>query len=98
MQAIKKYQLTENRIGILIIIGTIIIYHFIVFETEIMAVMSKYVSNSFFIGMIIPGLIAATIYAIFTQKLIRIIGICVLTIIIWYVWFVIYISRTFTIR
>lgn len=94
---LKKFQLTENRIGILIIIAVISIYHFIVFETEILHVLSKYIPENFFLGMIVPGLVSIAAYALFTKKIIKIIVVGLLAILIWYIWFKIYFSLTFTV-
>lgn len=97
LMLLKKFQLTENRIGILIIIAVISIYHFIVFETEIINILSKYIQENFFLGMIIPGLFSAAVYAIFTKKIIKIIAVGLLAILVWYIWFMIYFSMTFTV-
>lgn len=85
---LNKLQSTENRIGILIIILTIVIFHFLSFYTKIMTLLPKYVSNTFFVGMILPGVFSAVIYALFTRKLIKIFCIGILTLVIWYVWIV----------
>lgn len=94
---LKKFQLTENRIGILIIIAVISIYHYIVFETEIIHKLSKYITENFFLGMIIPGLVSAAAFALFTRRIIKIIIVGFLAILIWYIWFMIYFSMTFTV-
>jgi uncharacterized protein YqhQ len=92
------YLLDENRIGILIIFGVIIIYHIIVFETGIMTGLPVYVSNTFFIFMILPGFFSAFTYAIFKKKPAKIIIVGFLTILCWYIWFIIYGLMTFTIK
>lgn len=93
----KKFELTENRIGILIIFAVNSIYHFIVFETDIIHILSKYITENFFPGMILPGLFSAAIYAIFTKKIIKIIAVGLLAILAWYIWFMIYFSMKFNI-
>lgn len=81
-----KYNLTENKIGIIIIIVTILIYTYLSFYTKIMTLLPIYVSNTFFVQTILPGIFSAIVYAIFTRKLMRIFGIGILTIVIWYIW------------
>lgn len=98
MQILKKFQLTENRIGILIIIGVIVIYHLLVFKTEIIGGLPMFHSRNFrFVFMIIPGFFAASLYAIFTKKIIKIFGLGILTIIFWYIWLMIYALLTYKI-
>ena len=98
IKAIKKYQFNENKIGVFIIVGTIVIYHFLAFETEIMTRLPKYVSNTFFAGMVLPGIFSAVVYALFTKNLTKAIIVGVLTVLFWYIWFVIYAFLTFTIK
>ncbi len=94
---LKKIHLTENRIGIIIVIAVILIYHFIVFETEIIHILSKYIPGNFFLGMIIPGLVSAAAFALFTKRIIKIIIVGLLAILVWYIWFMVYFSMTFNV-
>ncbi len=90
-----KYQLTENRIGILIIIVTIFVSEIVMFETEITRPLSQSYPDEFFnVLLIIPGVISALLFTIFTKNKIKIFGIGILTIVLWYIWIIIRIILT----
>ncbi len=57
----------------------------------------EYVSNTFFVGMILPGVFSAVVYALSTKNLVKALVVGALTILFWYIWFVIYAFLTYTI-
>jgi hypothetical protein len=58
----------------------------------------EYISNTFIFVMILPGFFSAIIYAIFIKNLTKIIITGLLTMLLWYVWFLIYGLTTFNIK
>lgn len=99
MQILEKYKLTEklteNRIEIVIIIGTIVLYNF--FGTKIVSLMPDYVSRSFYLIILLPGLTSAIAYTIVTKKFTKAPGVGILTIILYLIWFITLLSLGYTI-
>lgn len=83
---LKKFQTTENKIGVLIIIGVFLFWDIIILEfPEMTRWLLRGFTGSFLYIMILPGAISALLYTMFTKSKIKIFGIGILTIVLCFV-------------
>lgn len=86
---IKNRNQNENIIGVLIVIGTLTVYHFLSIETTAIPGLFHYLPQklipSFFV--VLPGVLCGYIFAMFTRNIVKILLAGILTIILWIYWF-----------
>lgn len=92
MQSKMKY-LNENTIGILVIIGTLVLYHMLNMESDILQEFRRSISVVWV--FMIPGIASSLIYAVLTKNIRKAIVVGVLTNILWFIWAIAYMLATF---
>ncbi|MCQ6962288.1 hypothetical protein PV02_04025 [Methanolobus chelungpuianus] len=93
MQIKGKY-LSENTVGVFLILGTVALYHIASFslESQLLRGLLRNIPTLWFM---LPGITSAIAYAILTKNLSKAVIVGILTAILWFIWVIICIIATF---
>ncbi|WP_135604595.1 hypothetical protein [Methanococcoides sp. NM1] len=85
----KNRNRNENIIGVLIVIGTLTVYHFLSIETTVIPGLFHYLPQKLipYFFVVLPGVLCGCIFAMFTRNMVKILLAGILTIILWIYWF-----------